>query len=431
MGAALTDGAAAVTSSRSRADLERTRRRLTWSLVAGVGLGSTGYIAAVTVATLVARDLTGGTGLAGLPGAVVVIGSATGSTLLSAFMARRGRRPGLALGYGIGALGALVAAIALVTRSFPLFLLGTFLMGSANAANQLSRYTAADMAPIARRASAIGLVVWGATIGAVLGPNLATLADATVGSLGLPRYAGAYGLLILFVGSAALLTLVTLRPDPYEVAADPEPRAPRRDGDLLAARAMLRRPTVAVSIVALIVGQVVMTLLMTMAPLHVTAHGHDDATVGLVLSAHTFGMFALAPLSGRLTDRLGSPATILLGMATLASSAIIAAAAPPSQDALLVFALFLLGFGWNLGFVAGSAMLAEGLDLRERTRLEGIADALIWSSAAAASLSSGIIVAWAGFATLGLIALGLIAVPTVLVLGRRRAVRQGMAARAR
>ena len=315
----------------------------------------------------------------------------------------------------------LVAMAALVMRSFPLFLLGTFLMGSANAANQLSRYTAADMVPIARRASAIGLVVWGATIGAVLGPNLVTIAGGTAESLGLPLLAGAYGLLVLFVGAAGLLTLVTLRPDPYEVAADPEPRAPRREGALVPARELLRRPTIAVSIVALIVGQVVMTLLMTMAPLHMTAHGHGVETVGLVLSAHTFGMFALAPLSGRLTDRLGSPTTILLGMATLATSAIIAAAAPPDAEALLVFALFLLGYGWNLGFVAGSAMLAEGLDLRERTRLEGVADALIWSSAAAASLTSGVVVAWAGFATLGLLALALIAVPTVLLLGRRRA----------
>ena len=54
-------------------------------------------------------------------------------------------------------------------------------------------------------------------------------------------------------------------------------------------------------------------------------------------------------------------------------------------------------------------------------RAEGVADALIWSSAAAASLTSGIVVAWAGFATLGLLALALIAVPTVLLLGRRRA----------
>jgi len=396
------------------------RRRLTWTLVAGVGLGSTGYIAAVTVATLVAVELAGSTGWAGLPGAVIVLGSASGSTLLSALMARRGRRIGLVAGYLLGATGALVAATALVTRSFPLFLVGTFLMGFANSANQLSRYTAADMVPIARRASAIGLVVWGATVGAVLGPNLVTIAGGTATALGFPLLAGAYGLLVLFVGAAGLLTLAALRPDPSTLAAEPEPRAPRRAGDPTPTRALLQRPTILLSIVALIVGQVVMTLIMTMTPLHMTEHGHGVEVVGFVLSAHTFGMFALSPLSGRLTDRVGSPRTILAGMATLATSAVLAALAPPEGEALLFLALFLLGFGWNLGFVAGSAMLAEGLDLRERMRMEGAADTLIWSSAAAASLTSGVIVAWAGFAALGIVALGLIAAPTLLLLGRRR-----------
>lgn len=401
---------------------DRARRRLTWTLVVGVGLGSTGYIAAITVATLVAKELTGGTGWAGLPGAVIVIGSASGSALLSALMVRRGRRAGLAAGYGLGALGAAIALTALVLASFPLFLAGTALMGFANAANQLSRYTAADMVPLARRASAIGTVVWGATIGAVLGPNLVTFADATARDLGLPPLGGAYLLLVLFVGAAGLLTLGALRPDPVTLAADPEPRAPRGTGDPSTTRALLRRPTVALSIVALVVGQVVMTLLMTMTPLHMTEHGHGVGMVGLVLSAHTLGMFALAPVSGAITDRIGSPRTILLGMSVLAISAILAAVAPPSGEIVLLVALFLLGVGWNLGFVAGSAMLAQGVDLRERMRLEGAADALIWSSAAAASLSSGIVVAWAGYATLGLLALALVAVPTLMLLGPGRSV---------
>ena len=90
------------------------------------------------------------------------------------------------------------------------------------------------------------------------------------------------------------------------------------------------------------------------------------------------------------------------------------------QDELLFLALFLLGYGWNLGFVAGSTMLASGLELHERTRLEGITDALIWSTAAVASLSSGLVAAVAGFTALGVLALGLISIPTVLVATRRQ-----------
>ncbi len=398
--------------------LDALRRRSLWTLVAGVGLGSTGYIAAVTVATIVAQDLAGSSAWAGLPGATIVIGSATASVVLSALMVRRGRRWGLTAGYVVGAVGAALAALALITSSFLVFLVGTALMGFANSANQLSRYTAADMYPVSRRASAIGTVVWGATIGAILGPNMVPIVGQLASAVGLPSLSGAYLALILFVGLAALLTVVRLRPDPYALADRSEPVTPRR-GPAPTARTLLRQPTVAVSIVALIVGQVVMTLIMTMTPLHMTEHGHDLAVVGFVLSAHTFGMFALSPISGRLTDRIGSPRTILLGMSVLAISAILSVAAPPDGGTVIFLAMFLLGFGWNLGFVAGSAMLAAGLELAERTRLEGVTDSLIWSSAAVASLGSGLVMTFAGFAALGVLALGLIVIPTLLLLTRR------------
>src|ERR1700675_966911 len=70
--------------------LDALRRRTVWSLVASVALGSVGYIAALTVATIVARDLAGSTAWSGAPGAGVVLGSAIGSTLLSRLMATHG-----------------------------------------------------------------------------------------------------------------------------------------------------------------------------------------------------------------------------------------------------------------------------------------------------------------------------------------------------
>ena len=99
----------------------------------------------------------GSQALAGLPGATVVLGAALGSVLLSGLMARRGRRrAGLAAGYAIGVLGALIATAAVLSDSFPLLLAGTLLIGFGNSANQLSRYAAADMVPPtgARRRSA-------------------------------------------------------------------------------------------------------------------------------------------------------------------------------------------------------------------------------------------------------------------------------------
>jgi MFS family permease len=398
---------------------ERLRRRSTWTLVAGVALGSTGHIAAVTVATIAAQELAGTSAWAGMPGAAVVLGAAIGAPALATIMARTGRRrTGLATGYATGVTGALLAVVALVVRSFPLLLAATVLVGFGNAANNLSRYAAADLVDERRRASAIGLVVWGATVGAVVGPNLVAGAGSLAEALGLPRLAGAYLVPAVFVTAAALLTFALLRPDPYRLA-HPSARHDEADGEGDPIWALLRRPTVWVSLVALVVLQATMVLVMTMTPLHMTEHGHDLAAVGLVISAHTFGMFALSPLSGRLADRFGSPAVVVVGLLVTGGAAALSALAPPDGGVVLTVALFLLGFGWSLGFVAGSALVTGGLALRERTRLQGWTDALIWGSSAMASLGSGIVVAAAGFATLGLLGAALVVAPAWLVSARR------------
>jgi MFS family permease len=297
------------------------------------------------------------------------------------------------------------------------------MIGFGNSANQLSRYAAADLYEPGRRASALSLVVWGATVGAVVGPNLVAPAGTLAAAAGLPALSGAYLIPIVFVGPAALLTFARLRPDPYELADTSDTNERELAGGTTSLEWLLRRPHVPVSIVALIAGQVVMVLIMTMTPLHMTHHGHGLEAIGVVISAHVFGMFALSPVSGRLTDRFGSQPVIIAGLTILAGSAVLSALAPPEGGVLLLLALFLLGFGWSLGYVAGSALLTSGLSLPERTRLQGLTDALIWSSAAAASLASGVVVATAGYTALGLLGAALVIVPIWLVHHRRAALR--------
>ena len=309
----------------------------------------------------------------------------------------------------------------IVDRSLPLLMIGTLFVGFGNSSNQLSRYAAADMYPDHRRASAIGTVVWAATVGAVLGPNLIGPAGIVAEWIGLPRLAGAYLVPIAFVGLASILSFAFLRPDPMELADRPEvPPDPAASKATI--REIVRRPGVAAALVALLASQTVMVLIMTMTPVHMTAHGHHVETVGLVISAHTFGMFALAPLSGRLTDRFGSGRVIAAGLAVLAAASILAAIAPPDGGAVLFVALFLLGYGWNLGFVAGSTMLTRGVDGADRTRLEGMADSLIWSSAAVASLGSGVVLAAASYTALALLGVALTIVPLWLFITRSRGV---------
>ena len=346
-----------------------------------------------------------------------MFGAAVGATILGAVMGRWGRRPGLAGGYLVGVVGAFVAVAGIVADSFPLLLIGCLAIGFGNSSNQLSRYAAADMYPARRRASAIGIVVWAATVGAVLGPNLIQLSGDVAVSLGMPRLSGPYLVPLVLVGIAALLSFVMLRPDPRELAdhsadAGRTPLPPARVG------AVLRRPTVALAVMALIAGQFVMVLIMTMTPLHMSDHGHDLTAVGVVISAHVFGMFALSPISGRLTDRFGSLPIIFSGLAMILASALLSAVAAPAEQLVLLIALFLLGWGWNLGFVGGSTMLTGGVSSTERARIQGVSDALIWSTSAIASIGSGFVLGAWGFATLGILGAMIVgAVGAVLLLG--------------
>ncbi|MEO8273754.1 MAG: MFS transporter, partial [Chloroflexota bacterium] len=333
-------------------DAARLRSRI--ALFVGVAFGSTGHIAAVTVAAIVGQDLLGSATFAGLPGATVVLGSAAGAILLSGIMAKRGRRLGLTVGYVLAVLGALIATLAIVTRSFPILVVGTFLIGFGSSSNNLSRYAAADLVPAKRRPVAIGLVVWASTIGGVVGPWLVPLARDFAVNLNLPPLAGPYLVPVVFVAIAGALSFLLLRPDPFALADESN----RHDGTFEAKvpiRTILTRPIVLAAIAALVGGQATMTLIMTMTPLHLTSHNHGLETVGLVISGHVAGMFALAPLSGWITQRVGSVRTIFLGSTVLIASSLLAAVAPPESDTLLFVALFLLGFGWNLGFVAGSS----------------------------------------------------------------------------
>lgn len=391
-------------------------------------VGTTPVIAASTVAVIAAREMGVDTVLVGTVGASVIIGAALGTSLLAAVMVRRGKRAGLALGYAIAVIGGLVAGWSVVADLFPALLLGSLMIGFANSSSNLSRYASAEMATTDRRAAAISVVVWAATVGAILGPASVPISATIAETMGLPELAGPFLAPAVFTAAAAVLLGWFLRPDPDELAVDLDvglPPAQSADHDAAGSGVapmaeILRRPAVMIALTAMIVGQVVMVVIMAMTPLHMTDHGHGLGAIGFVISAHVLGMFALSPLSGRIADRIGSLNTILLGSAVLAVAALMAAAAPPDGGTVLLLALFLLGYGWNLGFVAGSALLTSALRPAERTRAQGFTDSLVWGSSALASLGGGIILALTGFAALGLIGAVLLVVPVWAVLSMRR-----------
>lgn len=387
------------------------------ALFISAGLSSSGYIAAIIVAPLLAEDLLGSTVWSGFPSAMTIIGMAVGSTALASLMARRGRRAGLLLGYAVVAVAAAVAALATAIGSFVLFTIGMFALGTGHSANRLTRYAASDLYSAAHRASAIGWIIWAGTIGSVLGPALLEPARRFAARAGVVGSAGPF---FVTVGGAlcAMAVLRGVMPRlPASTILSGEAKTVSGRRHLLE---LLAVPNVQIAVAALVTSQAVMVLLMTMTPVHIRgAGGAGFGAIGLVIGVHAFGMYALSPLTGHLTDRLGRIPIILVGAAMLIASTFLASNASGAETTRLTAALFLLGLGWNFGFVAGSTLLTDSVPEGDRVRLQGMADSLVWTTGAAASLGSGVLLSTWGYPVLSVIGTALSLIP-VLTIGKHK-----------
>lgn len=392
------------------------RQRTGALLFGGAALGATGYFAGLAVAPLAAEDLTGGVTWSGLPGAMAIVGTALGATLVTGLLHRVGRRGGLVVAYVLGVVGAVVAVTALRTGAFAVLLVGTTLIGVGHAANQLTRYVVAELHEPDRRGRALGWIVWAGTIGGVVGPNLLAPAGGIAEAAGQPALVGPYVVGLVAMGVVAVGYQLVLRPDPGTLAiSDALDEGPTEDGP---PRSAWRLPVVRVAVVVMVTGQVVMVWLMSMTPVHIRESGGDLGRVGLILSAHIFGMYALAPLAGWVEDRYGSLRAIVVGLAILAAAAVLAAGSTPG-GVLMGVALFLLGLGWSFGFVAGSTLLARGVPARIRAAVQGRVETVVFLASAVASLGAGLLLDAVGYVGLCLLALAALVLPTGFVVRSR------------
>ncbi len=366
------------------------------ALFVGVAAMNTAMAGASTAATLIASH-TAGDGWSGLPGAAGVLGTAAGTLGAGHLISRRGSKTALLLLYGAAMTGAALAA----GTAMALLIAGMFLLGLGNGAAQLSRYLAAEAFPPHRKGFALSLIVWAGTVGAIVGPNLIAPGASLAGTVGLPALAGPMLVAFVMTGCALLVT-TTLR-------RTPAPPARRTSF------AALRAPAVATPLVSMVCAQLTMVAVMTMTPLELEAHHHGLEVLGVVLSVHMIGMFALAPLSGRLADRFGGRAVILGGVALLLLAAVTAFGVGHVTG--LSFAMFLLGYGWNLVFVGGSAMLSRAT---ADQRVQGAVDAVVWSTSALASLGSGVLFGLGGYSLVTVVGAVLALLP-LTVLYRRPA----------
>ncbi len=419
----------------TESDLVETQRHTVRTLVVTQAMGGVGLSSAIAVSALLAKDISGSDELAGFVQTGQVLGAAVVSAVLAVYMVRHGRRPGLGLGYLVGALGAVACIVAGTTRSFPLMLTGAVMLGAVTAANSQSRYAATDLARPEHRGRALSTVVWATTIGSVLGPNLTGPGAMVARWLHLPDITGSFVFSVVTLLATAVIMLVRLRPDPLLLARSAVP-ASGRETDNTSGRtasafpvhaertfSVIRRtPLVLAAAIGMALTHAVMVSVMVMTPIHMDHGGASLQLIGLVISTHILGMYAFSPFVGLAVDRWGSPPVMAAGGLVLLVALVLAGASRPGASFGLGLGLFLLGLGWSLGTVASSTLLTASAPDRQRPQIQGFVDMTTLFTAAAGGAVAGVVVGTAGFGWLsaGAAVLAFGVVVTAVAAGRHR-----------
>ncbi len=394
------------------------QRRIVGVLSAVQVIGGVGNGAGLAVGALMVKDVSGSSGWSGMAVVMLTLGAAAFTIPLASLAARSGRRPALTLGWLFGAAGAVTTVLGAELRSLPVVLLGLVLFGASTAANLQSRFAAVDRARPEQIGRALSLVVWSTTVGAVIGPNLTGPGAAVAEQVGIPDLAGPMLFSAVGFATAGLMTFVLLRPDPLvDVAgAAPVPRGVR------AALPHIRGLTLT-AILAIATSHAVMVSVMALTPVHMQDHGSSLDIIGLTISLHIAGMFALSPVMGWLSDRWGAGRTILLGQSILLLATFVAGTSGHSEGQIMV-GLTLLGIGWSASVIAGAALLSASLEPAVRPLVQGFSDLSMNLAGAFGGLLAGVVVASAGFGVLNAAAAALTLPVIALVLAGRRVASQ-------
>ncbi len=393
-------------------DLERLQAKTVKVLATGQALGGFGLGATLSVGAIMAVELSGSTAWSGAAATLSTLGSAFSAIPLANLAYRKGRRIALGFGASLAILGASGMILAAATRSFPIELVALFLLGAGSAVSLQARFAATDLPLNRPKAKDLSMVVWATTFGAVIGPNLVAPGEAFGLSIGMPHLAGPFLFTIAAQLGSTLVFWFGLRPDPLMVAKEIAGLSERRENTKLSEAFDIIRavPLAGYAVLTIALSHLVMVSVMSMTPAHLDETGHGLADVGLTISLHVAGMYALAPLFGWLSDRFGPRKTVVLGQLIFIVSLLIAGLGQ-FNFLLVTIGLFLLGVGWSASTVAASALLSQTLEVQQRSKVQGFSDSLMNFSGAFGGAIAGTILALYSFSGLNAAAL----IPVVLI----------------
>lgn len=363
---------------------DRLAKRNALILTGAQALGGANPAIIVSLGGIVGLQLASDPTFATVPVSLLQLGIAAGVIPAAVLMRRLGRRGGYLIGALVGAAGASVAAAGVVTRSFALFCLGTFICGLYGAYVQSYRFAAADTASPAFKARAISWVMLGGLVAGIIGPQSVYWTRDLTPEAPFAASFLAQGVLALL----AILIVSRLHAPPVAAA--------QSDGGRPLGQIM-RQPKFIASVIAALVAYGLMSFVMTAAPMAMVACGHSVGDAALGIQWHVLAMYGPSFFTGKLIERFGKEAVTICGLALTALAAIVGLAG--LSVAHFWVALVLLGLGWNFGFIGATSLVTDCYRPEERVKVQAANDFLVFGSVAIASFSSGGLVSHGGWAT--------------------------------
>lgn len=331
----------------------------------------------VATSALVGYALAANKAYATLPFALQLIATMLTSIPAAMLMRRIGRQRGFMLATLLGMGGASLCTFAILNGSFPLFLSGTFLLGTFNGFGNYYRFTAADAVDPAHKSRAISFVLAGGVIAAIVGPNLANLTRDLITQA---AFAGSYAAIIgVYVLSLLILSLLAL-PNTHTQATHA-----RHAGRPL--RQIMQQPKFIVAVICAMLGYGVISLVMTATPLAMHHHAHPFSDTSFVIQWHVLGMYVPSFFTGHLIQRFGLLRIMLLG--SVFGLACVAINLTGTTVTHFWIALVFLGISWNFLFIGATTLLTETYRSEEMFKTQAVNEFIVFSTVSAASLSAG------------------------------------------
>ena len=351
--------------------------RKIFNLLVSVAFSSIGFIAAVTVTVLAAREVSSNPYFVGFPNAVGVGGAIIGTQIFDKLSQKYSRNRALSNTFLIGGVGGLVLIYSLIIDSFLLLLFGAFVLGIGQSATLQTRYAASFVASESFKATALSLAVWFSVFGSIFGPRLvgeySEIFNKWFGSdLIIGYFIATFGMFLAGIS----ISMFSQKDSPLNQKLIVE-KSSKISGLDHTAKLLTR---------ILVLNHFVMVLIMSATPLHVQDIGETIRLVGTIISYHTLGMFLLSPILGKLVDKYGNKRFAIIGTLILIVSCIFTLF--NSDILFLKIGLYLLGLGWNFNYIAISSAISK-YSINNSVNLNIKSDGMVFIGSAVAHISLG------------------------------------------